>query len=254
LPTRAKYNNEQLLAIVYCPAYCPVMSSVHRDSRRKNPVWIGAFTDEQGQRRKESTGTKDKREAQTIVDGWQKAADDARQGRLTESRARQIISDILERTTGRALYAPSVKRYLEDWLIREKGTSSASILRRKEQAVRLFLTSLGRRATLQLEAITEADIVTFRDQLVAAGRRPVTVNGIVRAMLAQPFREAFKKGLVPIDPVSAVKSLRGSHVEKGTFSIGQLHRLVDAAEGDWKGIILAGFYTGSRLSDLENLE
>jgi len=207
-----------------------------------------------GRRRKQSTRTKDKREAEVIVDGWQKAADEARHGRLTEGRARQIVSDILERTTGRALYAPSVKRYLEDWLKRETGTSSKSMLKKKTQAVRLFLASLGPRQTLQLEAVTEADVVAFRDELIAAGRRPVTVNGIVRAMLAQPFREAFKKGLIRIDPVASVKALRGSRVEKGTFSAELVNRLVTVAEGDWKGLVIAGFYTGARLSDLANLE
>lgn len=230
------------------------MSSVYRDSRRKNPVWIGAFTDEQGRRRKQSTGTKDKREAEVIVDGWQKAADSARQGRLTEAKARQIVSDILERTTGRALYAPTAKSYLEDWLKREAGTSSQSMLGKKEQAVRLFLASLGRRQALQLDAISEADVVRLRDQLMADGRRSATVNHIVRAMLAPPFREALAKGLIRVDPFAAVKSLRGSRVEKGTFSPEQISRLVNAAEGDWRGLVLAAFYTGARLSDLAHLE
>ena len=185
---------------MYCSAYCSASrASVRRDFRRQNPYWVGAFTDEQGRQRKQSTGTKDKREAQVIVDG--SAGSSGRAPRATHRRrARQIVSDIWnERLAGR-LYAPTIKRYLEDWLAREGRTSVRIELRKKTQAVRLFLESLGPRQTLQLEAITEADIVTFRDELVAAGRRPVTVNHIVRAMLAQPFREAQKKGLIRVDP------------------------------------------------------
>ena len=51
------------------------------------------------------------------------------------------------------------------------------------------------------------------------------------------------------------KSIRGDpQVEKGTFSPDQIRRLIDAAEKDWKGAILAGFFTGARLSDLANLQ
>jgi hypothetical protein len=85
------------------------MSSVHRDNRGKTPYWIGAFTDEFGRRRKRSTETTDKRQAKAIVEGWQKAVDEARGGRLTEIKARQIVNEILERTTGRKLYAPTAQ-------------------------------------------------------------------------------------------------------------------------------------------------
>ena len=51
-----------------------------------------------------------------------------------------------------------------------------------------------------------------------------------------------------------MKSLRGSRAEKGTFSLEQISRLVTAAQGDWRGLVLAAFYTGARLSDLAHLE
>ena len=43
-------------------------------------------------------------------------------------------------------------------------------------------------------------------------------------------------------------------VEKGTFSPQQISQLVEHAEGDWKGLILAGYFTGGRLSDLARLK
>jgi integrase len=42
-------------------------------------------------------------------------------------------------------------------------------------------------------------------------------------------------------------------VEKGVFTPEQIARLLDKAEGDWKGLILAGYYTGARLLDLARL-
>jgi integrase len=230
------------------------MSSVHRDNRGKTPYWIGAFTDEFGRRRKRSTETTDKRQAKTIVEGWQKAVDEARGGRLTEIKARQIVNEILERTTGRKLYAPTAQGYFEDWLRKEQGTNSDHSQQKKSQVVRLFLESLGDRRLLSLEAITEADVVRFRDELLTAGRRPVTVNGLVRKILAKPFREARAKGLIQIDPVAGMKAIRDTRIQKETFTPEQIERLIKTAEGDWPGMVIAGYFTGARLSDLANLK
>jgi integrase len=230
------------------------MSSVHRDNRGKTPYWIGAFTDEFGRRRKRSTETTDKHQAKTIVEGWQKAVDEARGGRLTEIKARQIVNEILERTTGRKLYAPTAQGYFEDWLRKEQGTISDHSQQKKSQVVRLFLESLGDRRLLSLEAITEADVVRFRDELLAAGRRPVTVNGLVRKILAKPFREARAKGLIQIDPVAGMKAIRDTRIQKETFTPEQIERLIKTAEGDWPGMVIAGYFTGARLSDLANLK
>lgn len=41
--------------------------------------------------------------------------------------------------------------------------------------------------------------------------------------------------------------------EKGTFNGAQVARLVDSAEGDWKGAILLAYYTGARLNDVANM-
>jgi integrase len=231
------------------------MPSVHKDYRGKTPFWIGAYIDEFGRRRKQSTKTEDKREAKTIVEGWQRAADLARAGRLTENKAREVVNDILERIGKNRIYAPTVQRYLEGWLRKEKGTLSENAYGKKELVVRLFLEALDGRETLPIEDVTEADIVTFRDKLLADGRRARTVNTMVRDILSKALRDAQKTGLIRLDPAAALKAIRGGpQVEKGTFSADQIRRLINTAEGDWKGLILAGFFTGARLSDLANMQ
>lgn len=75
----------------------------------------------------------------------------------------------------------------------------------------------------------------------------------MRKILAQPFSSAKKKGLIQIDPVAGLKAVRSDRVEKHIFTAEQVQRLIHAAEDDWKGMVIAGFYTGARLSDLANL-
>ncbi|HEX3444784.1 MAG TPA: hypothetical protein VHS80_08695, partial [Chthoniobacterales bacterium] len=63
----------------------------------------------------------------------------------------------------------------------------------------------------------------------------------------RPFKVALEEGIIDRNPVGAVRQLRGVTAEKGTFTPDQVQKLVAAARGDWKGLILAGFYTGARL-------
>jgi hypothetical protein len=79
----------------------------------------------------------------------------------------------------------------------EKPSISENSYIKKAQAVRLFMESLGDRKLLFLEAVTEADIVKLRDELLAAGRRAATVNGLVRKIIAQPFRACSKERANP---------------------------------------------------------
>src|SRR5258708_10740724 len=229
------------------------MPSLHKDNRGKTPYYIAAYTDHLGRRRKRSTKETSKTKAQDVLNGWLKAEAAARGGRLTEARAREIVGEILESVSGRKLYAPTVAQYFKDWLEAEKPTVSQNSYIKKEQAVRLLLESLVDRAFLSIESVTEADIVKLRDELLAAGRRPATVNGLVRKIIAQPFRQAQKKGLIRVDPVAGLKPVRGDRVEKHTFTAEQIQRLFNTARGDWKGMVVAGFYTGARLGDLANL-
>lgn len=236
------------------------MASLHQDNRttkdgkhRKTPYWIAAYTDQRGRRRKRSTKETNKAKAQQVLNGWLKTVHAAKHDRLTEARAREIVSEIYESVSGRKLYSPTVEEYFNDWLKSEKPTVSPATYLKKEQVARLFLESLGDRKLLSLESVTEADIVKLRDELLAGGRRASTVNGLVRRILAHPFSSAKKKGLISIDPVAGLKAVRGDQVEKHVFTAGQVQRLIDAAKGDWRGMVVAGFYSGARLRDLANL-
>src|SRR5258708_30331025 len=199
------------------------MPSLHKDGRGKTPYWIAAYTDEFGRRRKRSTKKTSEKEAQKVLNGWLKAIDLKRDIRLTEARAREIISEIC----GQKIYVPSVEEYLTDWLKAEKPTISEASYLKKDQAVRLFFKSLGDRKLQSLEAIVEADIVKLRDQLSADGRRAATVNGLVRKILAQPFRFAKNKGLIQIDPVAGLKAVRVDQIRKHIFTTMQVKHLLD---------------------------
>jgi hypothetical protein len=53
----------------------------------------------------------DKKAALEVLLGWQRAASLASEGKLTETRCRQIIGEILERTTGENIYDDSIEGF-----------------------------------------------------------------------------------------------------------------------------------------------
>ncbi len=73
------------------------------------------------------------------------------------------------------------------------------------------------------------------------------------SVLKHAFKRALDQGLITRNPVAPIRSQRGQKAERGTFSSEQVARLVQAASGDWKGMILAGYYTGIRITDLSRL-
>jgi integrase len=232
------------------------MCSLHKDSRGKTPYWIGAYTDRYGRQIKRSTKTTDKHTARVIVEGWERAETLARRGSLTEQTARTILNEILERAGQEKIYVPTAKEYMDDWLKRETSPTSETAINSKQRLVaRLFLESLNARANIPLSHIVENDILALRDKMVAEGRSPATANGLVRGVLGSAFRYALNRGWIPVNPVACIKKpSRTRKAEKGTFSPEQVSRLVAAADVPWRGVILFGYFTGQRLSDIANLK
>jgi integrase len=104
-----------------------------------------------------------------------------------------------------------------------------------------------------LEAVTTDDFLEYRDHLLSEGRAPRTVNITIRKVLKRPFQAAVNQGYIPRNPILAIRHLRDVTVEKGVFTPEQIRKLLDEADGDFKGLVLAGYYTGARLLDLARL-
>src|SRR6266498_1118801 len=73
------------------------------------------------------------------------------------------------------------------------------------------------------------------------------------SILSSVFNAAWRQGHVSVNPCLAIEPLRDRPQRKGIFTPEQVSALLSVAKGDWRGCILAGFYTGQRLSDLANL-
>jgi integrase len=95
----------------------------------------------------------------------------------------------------------------------------------------------------------------FRAFLREEGKSPVTINLIVAKIVAAPFRQAFAQGLIRHNPVAGLPRLsEKGRKRKQAFTLEQVQKLLFAAQGEWRGAILAGYTTGMRLGDVVNLQ
>ena len=226
------------------------MASLRRVPR--SPYWIACFTLPDGTRTNRSTGTSDRREAQRIANEFEDAADEARSGRLTEARARKTIADIFAIGNKDALPSASVKDYLESWLKRKEMEAGETTHARYAVICRQFLDDLGSKAKRDLLQLTAKEFVSFRDNQA----RKLSANSVnvalkvLRAAMAQAVRD----GLIDHNEAARVSLLkREDKFQRRPFTLDELRRVLEAADDEWRGMILFGLYTGQRLGDLAQL-
>jgi len=176
-----------------------------------------------------------------------------RQGEVTEANLRRILSETLERVEGRRLTHPSVAEWLEQWIETRRGAISERTMLKYVQVKDAFLRSLGRRRHAKLGSLGLKDFLEFRNQLLAEGRTPQTVDQLVRKILSSPFALAVKLALLDSNPLASLPSLKSTRIEKGIFTAEEISKLLEKANPDWQGAILVGYFTGARLKDVCNL-
>jgi integrase len=182
-----------------------------------------------------------------------KAALEAKQGTLTEARARTLLGEILQSVSGHTLRVFSVAEWLSHFVKQKQKSRADKTALRHEQMMNEFVQFLGPRARLNIAAITPQDISDFRDHRHSRGLTPTTVNLDV-TVLSAAFNAALKQGLIPVNPCAGVEPLKdkGQH-QKQNFTLEQISALLKFAKGEWKGLILTAFYTGQRLGDCVSL-
>jgi integrase len=231
---------------------CVIRDKAKRNGKLRSPFWYACYTDALGRRLKKSTGLTAKSKALEMARALQKASDEARRGALTEARTRELLSEVLQSVNGEGLHVFTVEQWFDHFVNQKKKSRAAATGKRHEQTMREFMAFLGHRAKLNIAAITSRDIASFRYHRHALGLAPATVN-IDVAILSAAFNAALRQGHVTVNPCLAIESLKNKPQRKGVFSPEQVAALLKTAEGDWRGLILIGFYSGQRLLDCANL-
>jgi integrase len=229
------------------------MASLHKDPRGKSPFWYCAYRLPNGKRAFRSTKQTDRRTAEEFCRKLEYASRESKAGRLTEVRARELISEIVEHASGEPLRFYTAEDWLRDWLKNKKATKSESTFLKYENTIEQFLASLGQRAKVSITQITPRDILRFLDAQIADGKHPNTCNFMVKH-LRMPFNVARRQGLITYNPTEPVEMLPvDGEPSRQPFTVEQVKAILKAAEGDWRGAIMVALYTGARLQDVADM-
>jgi integrase len=201
-----------------------------------------------------STKCTNKDDAVQVLASWEKVANRARAGALTEDQVRKVAADMFFRATGDTVKRATVKEFLDGWIQRKELELADSSLTEYRRIAKEFQKSIGKRAEKDVSLVTPAQVSAWRDGL-AARLAAHTVNKAIKA-LRGAWSQAAKEGLTTSNPfkmVDLVKGHRTFETTRRAFTRDELRRILAVAEGEWRGIVLFGLYTGQRLSDITSL-
>jgi integrase len=176
-------------------------------------------------------------------------------GSPTEANLRRIINRDRERLGQAPIVLYTIESWLSKWLKdKELNPDLSKGTRVKyEQDVSDFLSFLGPRKAARLDSISPDDFRGFMQHLISDKHRsPATVNQKIHKTLGPAFSLAWKKDLISGNPLAEIPVIKTDEFEKGTFTTEEVSRLVSKAPLDWKGVTLAGYWTGARLQDVAN--
>jgi integrase len=233
--------------------YFPSIPSLLKDSKGRSPYWICSYRSADGRWLKKSTKQKDRRNALEVCLALERAENAAKQGTLTEQRAKELIGNVLERVTGEKLVNYTIKGWIDHWLELKAKVRAANTMARYRQVARDFIKSLGDRANIPLTHLSSKDVLRYRDGLLANRRLAQTANNaikIVSAMLSTAVRQQH----IVSNPALAIEHLKVRVAERGVFTLEQVRKLLVAARGDWRGAIMFAHHTGARLSDVAKMQ
>lgn len=214
---------------------------------KRSPYWIAGFNLPDGRRTQRSTKLTDRKSAMKLALQWEEGA----RNRITEAQARRVLSDIHEQIHGTPLSTPSLSAYVEQWLGRKAGETTAVTLKSYEHATREFREFMGDRAAQSIHYVTPAQVAAWRDH-ASTKATPRTANNklkIVRTL----FQTAWRDGLLTDNPAAKVQALKTKDSVRRAFTLPELRALLKLASSEWRGMILTGLYTGQRLKDIASL-
>lgn len=225
------------------------MPSVHK--RDRSPYWFAAYYLPDGRRTFRSTKQRNKAKALEICLNWAKVSTKARDGRLTAAAAQRAVAQIYEIVNGESLCTASVEEYLGRWLAEGRDTWADSTNEQYALAVKRFCAFLGPKAKQPLDLVTRADCTGFRQSMVGKAKA-ASINKCVKA-LKGAFKGAVRDALCRDNPFTFVDNVKGVSHQRRPFTLPEIKRVLAVCNNEWRGMTLAGLYTGQRLSDIAEL-
>jgi integrase len=224
------------------------MASIRRHPR--SPFWFACITLPNGQQTQRSTKLTDRNKAMKFAQQLEEAG----RGKLVEKQARKIIAQIFQMVNGESLPGSAARDFFVKWAENKTRETAEKTARKYRGDINKFITALGKKADQDVNGITRADVVNFRDS-IASELSATSANYAVK-VVRMALRDALINELVDRNVAEGVKRVkhRGEINARRAFTLPELQKIFRHASTDeWRAMIAFGLYTGQRLGDIKNL-
>jgi integrase len=216
--------------------------------RPDSQFWIACWTSKEGRQLKRSTKTTSKKDALKLANQFEAES----LVRRTAKQARKVLTDIYRETMGQDMPRATVREFSETFLAARRSEVSKSTLDAYKGAAKAFSVFLGPRADADIASIQKSEIASFRDS-VRAKTSAKTTNNILKC-LRVIFAAALRDGYLVEDFAKDVSTVRDTEETiRRPFTLPELKAVLEVADSEWKSMVLFGFFTGQRLTDIATL-
>ena len=248
------------------------MSTLFRNAN--SPVWRARYHDRNGKRVSRTTGTRSKREARRIAEGFeaeenghkngtgrlsaayekvlQRVVRDAEAGDLKLADAETYIREI-HKLADPDFREVTLADFWEQWITEQEPHVVGSTLNGYQQDKALLADALGPKVMSRpISDLTSKGISKALMDASSGSRKAATVNKAL-ASLRRLLESALAKGLVTHNAAKAVRSLKTTDsVTRAPFTEEEIAQLVGHASTseEWRGMILLAVHTGLRMGDV----
>lgn len=226
------------------------MASIQKIPNSRN--WIAFYRTPDGKQKAKSTGFAaiyDNRvKAMRVAETLEKATRDVNM----IARLRKLVAEFAEEAGEEARKPSTVREFCNAWVDGKQRSVAASTHAFYKIAVARFLKWLGADAARDMMGMARRRLEQYRDWM-ATTLTPQTANHNLK-VLRMIFRRARIDNITFTDPAEGVDLVRQPKlVRRRPFTLEELRAVLAVAEGEWRGIILFGLYTGQRLGDIAQL-
>jgi integrase len=188
----------------------------------------------------------------TVVMEAERLASD---GALSASKTEELVRKI-HRLADPEAKPVSLASHWDDVVSRETGVLGDSSINNLTAGKKRWTLGLGKKMDAPLAKLRLDDFEAAFPKM-SAGLSTGTVNQY-REVLLRVLNDAVGRKLIDNNPAARLKTaakMPGLKVQprKGAFTPEEIKALLSVADDEWRGMILAGFYTSLRLMDVAGL-
>jgi integrase len=218
--------------------------------RPDSKIYWTAWRDEAGKLYRKSTKCTNRSQAEKAA----AAMTAAFRKRKVSAHVREVCLNFHREATGEAMPETSLRAYADTWLATKKNEVSTATYSFYDSVKKRLVAHLGTKAEADINFLTKADMVGFRDALAA--KLSATSARHVFKGARMIFRAARMDGILSFDPMETVKPTKKADTARRTrrpFTVEEIHRILSACDDEWRGLVIFALHTGQRLGDLARL-